>query len=113
MRIVFLHSPYLLVFSGEVILLIMAYCTEANLEVSPGVWTYNYTKDDLAQMGYGCCQKFVCGIECPKVGAVGARNVCCQGQQASGYARNSNIHSQVCHAQHPCASWARLVAGHT
>jgi hypothetical protein len=61
----------------------MAYCTEANFEVSPGVWTHNYTKDDLAQTEYGCCQKFVCGIECPKVGVVGGRYGCCRGQQAS------------------------------
>ena len=50
----------------------MAYCTEANFEISPGVWTHNYTKDALQGMEqYGCCQKFVCGIECPKVGAWG------------------------------------------
>jgi hypothetical protein len=51
----------------------MAYCTAANFEISPGVWTHNYTADALSGLPeYGCCQKFVCGIDCPKVSGLTA-----------------------------------------
>lgn len=46
----------------------MSYCTTNNFEISPGVWTHNYTSDEVSSMEkYGCCQFFVCQIACPKV----------------------------------------------
>ena len=63
----------------------MSFCTESNFEISPGLWTHNHTKDALAGMdAYGCCQKFVCGIECPKVGRAGVAVMACSSTCGSG-----------------------------
>ncbi|KAF8071320.1 cho-1 [Scenedesmus sp. PABB004] len=43
------------------------FCTSANFEIAPGLWTHNLTSSQVAaDAAYGCCQKFVCGIACPK-----------------------------------------------
>eukprot|EP00775_Hariotina_reticulata_P010197 gene10197-10358_t len=43
------------------------YCTAANFEIAPGLWTHNHTVAELPSTEFGCCQKFVCGIACPQV----------------------------------------------
>jgi hypothetical protein len=54
----------------------MSYCTESNFEIAPGLWTHNYTVNEVAGMEqYGCCQKFVCSIACPAVRVRGQRLV--------------------------------------
>ncbi|KAG2422590.1 hypothetical protein HXX76_015918 [Chlamydomonas incerta] len=42
----------------------MSYCTEANFQVAPGVFTHDYTVQEVEAAG-GCCQSFVCGVRCP------------------------------------------------
>lgn len=45
----------------------MSFCTEAEFEISPGLWTHNQTVAQIeADPKYGCCQKFVCGLPCPE-----------------------------------------------